>query len=64
LPTPARPRRNTRPPKTTTGGLGRNDDVRADAYEAYADLLRQTDRADEAQKMADQAKAIRDALKE
>jgi len=44
------------------GGLGRNDDVRADAYEAYADLLRQTDRADEAQKMADQAKTIREAL--
>jgi len=45
------------------GGLGRNDDVRADAYEAYADLLRRTDRDEEAEKMADQAKTIREALK-
>ena len=45
------------------GGLGRNDDARAEAFEGYADLLRQTDRADEATEMADQAKTIRAALK-
>ncbi len=44
------------------GGLGRNDDARAEAYEGYADLLRQADRAGEAAEMAEQAKTIRAAL--
>jgi tetratricopeptide (TPR) repeat protein len=44
------------------GGLGRNDDARAETYEAYADLLRKTDRAAEADEMAEEAETIREAL--
>jgi len=43
-------------------GLGRKDDIRATTLEAYADLLRQTGKPDEATKLDEQAKAIREAL--
>jgi len=43
-------------------GLGQKDDIRAEALESFADLLRKTGKPDEAAKKDAQAKAIREAL--
>jgi len=48
--------------KTGEDGLGTNDDVRAEVYEAYADLLKQLKRDEEANQMAEQARIIRSRL--
>jgi len=48
--------------RTGADGLGKNDGVRADVYEAYADLLKKLKRDDEANQMAEQARIIRTRL--
>ena len=48
--------------RTGEGGLGRNDDIRADAFEQYADLLKKLKRDAEASQMAEQARIIRSRM--
>ena len=48
--------------RTGEGGLGRNDEVRAEAYEGYADLLKTLKRDDEAGRMTERAQIIRTRL--
>ncbi len=48
--------------RTGEDGLGKNDGVRADVYQAYADLLKKLKRDDEANQMAEQARIIRNRL--